>query len=84
MKPSYPSQGSFLDPQLTEDGKPYGPYRFKEIVRERYLISREINTSYTDTGQITPAERGYLIEFIADDINTKNKMNKKYSESLNR
>jgi len=53
---------------LTKDGKPYGPYRFKEIVRERYLISKNINTSYNDVGQITPRERGYIIEFIADEI----------------
>ena len=71
-----------MDPQLTDDGKPYGPHRFKEIVRERYLISRESNTSYTDLGQITPAERGYLIEFIADDINAKNNANKKIAESM--
>ena len=68
MLQTYPLQGSFLDPQLTKDGKPYGPYRFKEIVRERYLISKNINTSYNDVGQITPRERGYIIEFIADEI----------------
>lgn len=57
-----------MDPQLTKDGKPYGPVRFKEIVRERYLISKNINTSYNDVGQITPRERGYLIEFMIDEI----------------
>lgn len=70
----FPSQGSFLDPQLTKDGKPYGPVRFKEIVRERYLISKNLNTSYNEIGQITPTERQYLIEFIAEEI----KMSKKY------
>lgn len=84
MKLIYPSQGSFLDPQLTSDGKPYGPYRFKEIVRERYLISREINTSYNDIGQLTPAERGYLIEFIADDIKYKEDANRKINEKFNK
>lgn len=63
-----PSQGSFLDPQLTKEGKPYGPYRFKELVRERYLISKNINTSYNDIGRITPKEREYIIQFIADEI----------------
>lgn len=57
-----------MDPQLTKDGKPYGPVRYKEIVRERYLISKNINTSYNDIGQITPRERGYLIEFMIDEI----------------
>lgn len=64
----FPLQGSFLDPQLTKDGKPYGPFRFKEIVRERYLISKNMNTSYNELGQITPVERRYLLEFIADEI----------------
>ena len=56
-----------MDPQLTKDGKPYGPKRFKEIVLERYLISKNINTSYNDIGQLTPIEREYLLEFIADE-----------------
>lgn len=64
----YPSQGSFLDPQLTKDGKPYGPWRYKEIVKERYLISKNINTSYNEIGKITPVERKYLIEFLAEEI----------------
>ena len=57
-----------MDPQSTDDGKPYGPARYKEISHERYLISKHTNTSYTDTGEITPIERGYLIEFIIDDL----------------
>ncbi len=67
IKALCPSQGSFLDPTLTKDGKPYGPHRFKEIAKERYLISKFINTSYNDVGQLTPIEREYLIEFAADD-----------------
>ena len=59
---------NFLDPQLTSDGKPYGLVRYKEIVRERYLISKNCNTSYTDLGEITPLERKYLIEFITDEL----------------
>lgn len=57
-----------MDPQLTKEGKPYGPHRFKELVRERYLISKNINTSYNDIGRITPKEREYIIQFIADEI----------------
>lgn len=63
----YPSQGSFLDPQKTRDGKPYGPARYEEIVRERYLISKSINTSYLDTGKITPTERKYIIHYMIDE-----------------
>jgi len=53
---------------LTSDGKPYGPFRYKEIARERYWISKYTHTSYTEAGKITPLERDYLKEFIADDI----------------
>lgn len=49
------------------DGKPYGPERFKAIVRERYIISKFINTSYNDVGDMTPLEREYIIGFIAEE-----------------
>ena len=55
------------------DNKPYGPVRYKEIVRERYLISKHTNTSYSDTKDITPIEREYLLEFITDDLSKKAK-----------
>lgn len=57
-----------MGPPFDKDGKPYGPIRYKEIVKERYIISKNLNTSYTDIGKITPRERSYLIEFIADEI----------------
>lgn len=53
---------------MTEDGKPYGPTRYKEIARERYLISKHTNTSYDDTLNITPLERSYLLEFLVEDL----------------
>lgn len=53
---------------MTEDGKPFGPTRYKEIARERYLISKHTNTSYDDTSNITPLERGYLLEFLLEDM----------------
>lgn len=53
---------------MTEDGKPYGPIRFKDIVKERYIITKHTNTSYGDTSNMTPLERGYIIEFIKDDL----------------
>jgi hypothetical protein len=52
---------------LTSDGKPYAPKRYKEIVRERYLISRFSNTSYKDLDNVSPLEREYLLEFIYDE-----------------
>lgn len=53
---------------MTSEGKPYGPERYKEIVRERYLISKYSNTSYSDLDNITPLERRYLLVFIKDEL----------------
>lgn len=35
---------------------------------ERYLISKRSNTSYVDCGEITPLERGYIVDLIKDEI----------------
>jgi hypothetical protein len=58
----------FLDPILTSDGRPYGPHRFKEIAKERYLISKHCHTSYKDLDNVTPLEREYLLEFIYEEL----------------
>ena len=68
---------SFLDPQLTSDGKPYGVERFKQIVEECYVISKKINTSYNDLMKITPLERTYLIQFIKRDLERENELRAK-------
>jgi hypothetical protein len=59
---------------LTEDGRPFGPTRYKEIARERYLISKHTNTSYEDTASTTPLERGYILEFLVEDMERQQKM----------
>lgn len=56
-----------MDRRLTKDGKPYGPIRYKEIVTERYLISKNIHTSYIDVGKMTPLERQYILELLVDE-----------------
>lgn len=56
-----------MDPATTDDGKPYGPFRYKEIVKERYIISKYCNTSYTDLANVTPTERNYLLEFATEE-----------------
>ena len=80
IRPHFPLHQNFLDPQSIKDKdgkiKPYGPIRFKQIVQERYLISKNINTSYNDTGKITPTERRYLLEFMAEEA----EKTKKYIE----
>ena len=59
---------NFFDPRWSSDGKPYGPERYKQIVHERYLLTKKLNTSYTDTASITPTERNLLLQFLKDDL----------------
>lgn len=68
MKTDFAQTVNFLDPILTSDGKPYGPHRFREITKERYLISKYCNTSYKDLDNVSPMERAYLLEFIYDEL----------------
>lgn len=55
---------NFLDPQTSKDGQPYGPKRYKEIVKECWYISDNCHTSYTDVLDMSFQERFYLIECI--------------------
>ena len=57
---------SFLDPRTSEDGKPYGPKRFKEIVRECWYVSDQTNTSYADVLDLSYLERMYILRFIKE------------------
>ena len=63
----FASHLNFLDPQTTINGEPYAPIRYKEIVKECYLISKNINTSYNELLEITPTERNYMLEFLLDE-----------------
>lgn len=72
---------SFSDPQQlikTDDGEmPYGIYRFQQIIDECFIISKTINTSYTDLMDISIRERDRMIEIIIED-------NKKQKEELDK
>ena len=59
---------NFLDQQYDDKGKPLGPEKYKEIVKERYFIAKHSHISYDDTGKMTPRERDYIQEFIVDDL----------------
>ena len=65
------SQMSFFDPRWTSEKKPYAPERFRDIVKERYLISVHSNSSYESTASITPTERTLLLQLIKDDLQRK-------------
>ena len=66
LRPFFDSGPNFLDPQQSKDGKPYGPKRYKEIVKECWYISDNLHTSYTDVLDLSYQERVYLIECISD------------------
>lgn len=72
-----------MDPQSTEDGKPLGPSKYKEIAKERYIISKHTNTSYKDTEYISPLERGYILEFITEDLQRQKEIYDKALASKN-
>ena len=76
LRPSFASGPSFLDPQTSNDGSPYGPKRFKEIVKECWYISDSLHTSYTDVLDLSYTERVCLIE----NINAKNDATRKAFE----
>lgn len=63
-----------MDQQFDNKGNPYGPVRYKQLVRECYEISRIMSTPYTDVLNLTPLERGYLREFIKADNDKSNKL----------
>ena len=60
----FASGPSFLDPQISNDGTPYGPKRYKEIVKECWYVSDNLNTSYTDVLDLAYSDRIYLIKCI--------------------
>ena len=50
---------------MTNDGKPYAPYRYRQIVQECYYLSKNCNTSYVDVrDKTTPLERKYMLELL--------------------
>ena len=58
---------NFLDPQTTNNGKPYGPIKFKQLVKECYVLAKNINTPYTELLDITPAEKNELLNLIIEE-----------------
>lgn len=64
LQPFFASGPNFLDPQLSNDGTPYGPKRYKEIVKECWYVSDNLHTSYTDVLNLAYQDRVYLIDCI--------------------
>lgn len=53
------------------DGTPYATLLYENIVKERYIISNILNTSYTDTASITPTERKLIMKYMKEDLRRK-------------
>ena len=69
----------------SENAGEFASSRYREIVKERYLISKHTNTSYEGTRDITPVERGYLLQFIMDDLQRQKEMyDKARAETTNK
>lgn len=66
---------SNLQNLLDENKKPLALKCYKQLMFQRYYITRNTNTSFVDTAQMTPTEREYIIKFIVDE-------NKKTRETL--
>ena len=59
---------NFFGQLLTSDNEPVGQEQLQSIIKERYLISKNLHTSYSDIGKITPLERNQLVKLIVDDL----------------
>lgn len=57
-----------MSPRYNAEGKPYGPWRYNEIIKECYFISKQIHTSYNELLDITPTERRALLSNIEEDL----------------
>ena len=68
---------NFLDPLKTSEGKPYGPVKFKTLIKELYFIAKNCNTPYTSLLDITPTEKDELINLIVEDSKRQTKKKKK-------
>ena len=70
----FAKRANFLDPLLTDDGRPYPLVVFNQLCKERYIISKFSNTSYKDTADLTPREREFIIGEIVKEIKEKNEI----------
>ena len=72
MTATFASTENFLAPVLTSDGKPFGPIRYKTLLREVYAIIKNVNVTYSEALNMTPTERSLLMSFISNDMKKLN------------
>ena len=73
---------SFLDPQLTNDKKPYAPLRYKKLIKDIYYITRNTHISYDDVMNMTPTEREYILSFLVEEAQGIQKRNEEIQRQL--
>ena len=63
---------------------PYGVVRFEEIIQECYIISKNINTSYTDLLDITPREKNMMLELLNNEAKRQQELYDKQKAKMKR
>lgn len=58
--------------------------RYKDIARERYLISKHTNTSFNDTQYMLPIEREYVLEFVMEELQKQKELMDAAKEKANK
>ena len=76
------SQKNFLD--LVINDSHTKERILSDLVKERYYIAKFLHTSYLDLDEITHIERGMLLKFLNEDMETENKKVEKFSKSVAR
>jgi len=67
---------------MTEDGKPYGPIRYEQIVKEAYVICKSCYTSYQDVLDMSVVEKNILLRTIQDEIKRADERNAKMKAEM--
>ena len=79
IKPFFVSAKNFLDPLKTSDGKDYAPQKYKQLIHECYVISKNCNTSYIDVrDKLSVVEKRELLNLIREE----NDKNQEYIKKL--
>lgn len=76
-KLTFASDVSFLNPLKTDDGKPYGPIRYEQIVKEAYVICKSCYCSYQDVLDMSVVEKNILLKLIQAEIEKAQERNEK-------
>ena len=78
MTPPFAQPLNSLDPPSIDRVK-----TFRDLVRERYLISKNINTSYNEVGKLSVLERKYIVDFLIEEAEqTKEKLKQAKQKQL--